>query len=79
MWLYRWGMSIARVQLLSIDQPTIVYKHDKNKDGKKEFKKLDALAVYKAQKKWEENNLNREEGKPIVLDFSNFGKNTNTK
>jgi len=77
MYDYNWGYTIAQIQLLSIDQPIVVYHHDKkNKDGKKEFKKVNAVDVLKAQLKWEQNNANREEGKPIVLDFSNFGKNT---
>lgn len=73
MYAYYWLYTIAELQLLAIDQPIVVYHHEnKDKDGKRVFKKLDALTVLKAQKKYEESKAKRGD-KPIVLDFSNFG------
>lgn len=54
-----------------------MYDHNKKgKDGKKEFRKLDSLSVLQAQMRWEESKA-KQDGKPIVLDFSNFNNTTN--
>lgn len=71
MYAYYWLYTAAEIQLMTIDQPMVVYNHDKKE--KQEFKKQNALSVLKAQKKWEENK--RKQGdKPIVFDLSKFGK-----
>lgn len=75
MWGYYWGYTIAQIELMAMDAPIVVYHKDK-KNGKKEFKKADPVAVLRTQMKWEENNKNRKEGEKIVL---NFGGNNQSE
>lgn len=55
--------------LLALDQPLVVYDNDK-----KQKHEVTSLDVLKARQKWEQAEKERG-GKPIVLDFSNFGNN----
>lgn len=70
MYEYRVGLTIAQVQLLTIDQPLVVYKKDnanKPKPGQKGYKKTAA----EAQKDYERWKARHEEeqkrGKKITL------------
>lgn len=69
MYDYWWGLTWQEVQLLSIDQPLVVYDHKTEK--KKGFKKVNPLDVIRAKKEWEEKYKGREDEK-IKIDFSQY-------
>ena len=65
MWDYYWGLTAAQVELLTIDQPIVVYQKDKEKVP---WKDGTATASYaeKQLRKWEEKKRLREQtGKNI--------------
>ena len=75
MWDYYWGLTAAQVELLTIDQPIVVYKADKDND--KPWKNGTATAGYaKSQyQKWLEKKKKREaEGKDLGKMFQNGRK-----
>lgn len=66
MWDYYWGLTAAQVELLTIDQPIVVYKADKDND--KPWKKGTVSENYaqKQYQKWLEKKKQREaEGKDL--------------
>jgi hypothetical protein len=72
MWDYYWGLTAAQVELLTIDQPIVVYKADKDND--KPWKNGTATEGYaKSQyQKWLEKKKKREaEGKDLGKMFQN--------
>ena len=79
MWDYYWGLTAAQVELLTIDQPIVVYKADKDND--KPWKKGTVSECYanKQYQKWLEKKKKREaEGKDLdfrtgkKVDFGHF-------
>lgn len=75
MWDYYWGLTAAQVELLTIDQPIVVYKADKDND--KPWKNGTATENYaKSQyQKWLEKKKKREaEGKDLGKMFQNGRK-----
>ena len=69
MWDYYWGLTAAQVELLTIDQPIVVYKADKNKEKPWKDGTITAEYTDKAYRKWLEGKKKRErEG--TTLDFS---------
>jgi len=69
MWDYYWGLTAAQVELLTIDQPIVVYKADKDND--KPWKKGTVSESYaqKQYRKWLEKKKKREaEGKDAAMD-----------
>lgn len=79
MWDYYWGLTAAQVELLTIDQPIVVYKADKDND--KPWKKGTVSEGYanKQYQKWLEKKKKREaEGKDLdfrtgrKVDFGHF-------
>lgn len=68
MWDYYWGLTAAQVELLTIDQPIVVYKADKKEAPWKDGKVSEEYA--KSQyRKWLERKQQRErEGKTIDLE-----------
>ena len=78
MWDYYWGLTAAQVELLSIDQPIVVYKADKDND--KPWKKGQVSGGYaKSQyQKWLEKKKREAEGKKLDfqqgrrVDFQHF-------
>jgi len=75
MWDYYWGLTAAQVELLTIDQPIVVYKADKDND--KPWKNGTATEGYaKSQyQKWLEKKKKREaEGKDLGKMFQNGRK-----
>ena len=75
MWDYYWGLTAAQVELLTIDQPVVVYKADKDND--KPWKNGTATEGYaKSQyQKWLEKKKKREaEGKDLGKMFQNGRK-----
>ena len=75
MWDYYWGLTAAQVELLTIDQPIVVYKADKDND--KPWKNGTVTEGYaKSQyQKWLEKKKKREaEGKDLGKMFQNGRK-----
>ena len=73
MWDYYWGLTTAQIELLTIDQPIVVYKKDEDND--KPWKKGTVSGTYAKSQydKWLEKKKKREaEGKN--LDIFNKGK-----
>ena len=79
MWDYYWGLTAAQVELLTIAQPIVVYKADKDND--KPWKKGTVSEGYanKQYQKWLEKKKKREaEGKDLdfrtgrKVDFGHF-------
>ena len=81
MWDYYWGLTAAQVELLTIDQPIVVYKADKDND--KPWKNGTATETYaKSQyQKWLEKKKKRDaSGSPDIgkvlsgrkLDFGHY-------
>jgi hypothetical protein len=79
MWDYYWGLTAAQVELLTIDQPIVVYKADKDND--KPWKKGTVSGSYAKNQyqKWLEKKKKREaEGKKLDfqqgrrIDFQHF-------
>ena len=83
MWDYYWGLTIAQVELLTIDQPIVVYKRDdsnKPKPGEKGFTRTadQAQAAYRKWKERQEREKNS--GKKINLNtFLSTGKKEEVK
>ena len=72
MWDYYWGLTAAQVELLTIDQPIVVYKADKDND--KPWKNGTATESYanNQYQKWLEKKKKREaEGKDYDKMFQN--------
>ena len=68
MWEYYWGLTAAQVELLTIDQPIVVYKADQNKEKPWKDGKVSGEYANKAYRTWLENKKRRErEGKKIDL------------
>ena len=75
MWDYYWGLTAAQVELLTIDQPIVVYKADKDND--KPWKNGTATEGYAKNQyqKWLEKKKKREaEGKDFDKMFQNGRK-----
>ena len=73
MWNYYWGLTAVQIELLTIDQPIVVYKKDEDND--KPWKKGTVSGTYANSQydKWLEKKKKREaEGKN--LDIFNKGK-----
>jgi len=79
MWDYYWGLTAAQVEILTIDQPIVVYKADKDND--KPWKKGTVSEGYanKQYQKWLEKKKKREaDGKDLdfrtgrKVDFGHF-------
>lgn len=68
MWDYYWGLTAAQVELLSIDQPIVVYKADQNKEKPWKDGKVSESYAQKAYRKWLEGKKKREkEGSEIDI------------
>ena len=68
MWDYYWGLTAAQIELLTIDQPIVVYKKDEDND--KPWKKGTVSEGYanKQYQKWLEKKKKREaEGKDLDI------------
>lgn len=81
MWGYRWGYTAAEIDLLSIDQPIVVYDHKTDKKGKKEFRKARAVDTIKASNEWKAKYEGTDGKTKLDLSGFNFGgatDNTNT-
>lgn len=69
MWDYYWGLTAAQVELLTIDQPIVVYKKDNDKE--KPWNNGTATEDYakKQYQKWLEKKRRREaEGKAVDVE-----------
>ena len=78
MWDYYWGLTAAQVELLTIDQPIVVYKADKDND--KPWKKGTVSETYanKQYQKWLEKKKKREaEGKTLDIGQIQNGRKVN--
>ena len=76
MWDYYWGLTAAQVELLTIDQPIVVYKKEKKEAPWKNGTVSEEYAD-KQYRKWLERKKQRErEGKTIDLEktFANGQK-----
>jgi hypothetical protein len=76
MWDYYWGLTAAQVELLTIDQPIVVYKKEKREAPWKDGKVSEDYAD-KQYRKWLERKKQRErEGKTVDLEktFANGQK-----
>ena len=77
MWDYWWGMSESQIDLLLIDQPLVVYKHNKdtkkgnNKKGKFDSPTPSKLRVAEAEMKWKQKYGNGQKPK-LNLNMDNF-------
>lgn len=60
MWDYYWGLTSAQVDLLTIDQPIILYKADENKEKPWKEGKVSADYANKQYQKWLKNKEKRE-------------------
>ena len=60
MWDYYWGLTAAQVELLTIDQPIIVYKADETKVKPWESGHVSAEYANKQYEKWLKNKKERE-------------------
>lgn len=68
MWDYYWGMTAAQVELLTIDQPIVVYKKEKKDSPWKDGKVSEDYAS-KQYRKWLEGKKRRErEGRTIDIE-----------
>ena len=68
MWDYYWGLTAAQVELLTIDQPIVVYKKDENKPKPWEKGTVTEDYAKKAYQKWLEKKKKREaEGKNVDI------------
>ena len=68
MWDYYWGLTAAQVELLTIDQPIVVYKADKDNDKPWKNGTVSEGYANKQYQKWLEKKKKREaEGKDIDL------------
>lgn len=66
MWDYYWGLTAAQVEILTIDQPIVVYKKDENKPKPWENGTVSEDYAKKAYQKWLEKKKKREaEGKAV--------------
>ena len=77
MWDYYWGLTAAQVELLTIDQPIVVYKADKDKAKPWKDGTVSSDYANKAYLKWLEGKKQRERnGKRIDLEktFANGQK-----
>lgn len=74
MYDYYWGLTVAQIELLSIDAPMVVYKHERRKDknGKLAPKKANAVDVLKTAAAYKEKYKNKEN--KHTLDLSGFIK-----
>lgn len=83
MWEYRCGLTIAQVELLTIDTPIVVYRRDdsgKPKPGEKGFART-ADQAQAAYKKWKERQeREKKSGKKVNLEaFLSTGKKEEIK
>jgi hypothetical protein len=60
MWDYYWGLTAAQVELLTIDQPIVVYKADKTKDKPWKDGYVDSEYANRQYQKWLEKKRQRE-------------------
>ena len=68
MWDYYWGLTAAQVEILTIDQPIVVYKKDENKPKPWENGTVTEDYAKKAYQKWLEKKKKREaEGKNVDI------------
>ena len=76
MWDYYWGLTAAQVEILTIDQPIVVYKADKDKAKPWKDGSVSGEYANKAYLKWLEGKKRRvREGRKI--DFAKtFGSGT---
>lgn len=63
MWDYYWGLTAAQVELLTIDQPIIVYKAEKDNMPWKDGKATEDYANKQLQKWLEKKRQREKEGK----------------
>ena len=76
MWDYYWGLTAAQIELLTVDQPIVVYKKEKKEAPWKDGKVSEDYAD-KQYRKWLERKKQRErEGKTVDLEktFANGQK-----
>lgn len=73
MWEYRCGLTIAQIELLTIDQPIIVYKReqDKPKPGEKGFTRT-AEQAQKEYQKWKTRQEAEKKAKGKTLNMQDF-------
>lgn len=68
MWDYYWGLTAAQVELLTIDQPIVVYKADKNKEKPWKDGTVSKKYTDDQYKKWLEGKKKRDkEGKTFNM------------
>jgi len=61
MWDYYWGLTAAQVELLTIDQPIVVYKADEDNDKPWKNGTVSESYANKQYQKWLEKKKQREE------------------
>lgn len=74
MYDYYWGLTVAQIELLSIDAPMVVYKHERKRDknGRIIPKKASAVEVMQATTAYKEKYKNKEN--KHTLDLSGLVK-----
>lgn len=60
MWDYYWGLTAAQVELLTIDQPILVYKAEKNKEKPWKDGQVSSDYAKRAYQKWLEGKKKRD-------------------
>ena len=79
MWDYYWGLTSAQVEILTMDQPIVVYKADKDNDKPWTKGTVSESYANKQYQKWLEKKKKREEsgapdiGKALQGRKINFG------
>lgn len=74
MWDYRWGLTAAQVEILTIDQPMVAYKRDEDKETPWKNGKVSESYAKSQYQKWLEKKKKREkEGKTLDAEKV-FGK-----
>lgn len=69
MWDYYWGLTSAQVELLTIDQPIVVYKAEKKKEKPWKDGYVEDNYASKQYQKWLEKKKKRDaEGKTFKFD-----------
>jgi len=68
MWDYYWGLTAAQVELLTIDQPIVVYKAEKDNTPWKDGKATESYAKSQYQKWLEKKKKRDAEGKTLDME-----------
>lgn len=69
MWDYYWGLTAAQVELLTVDQPIVVYKADKKTEKPWKDGYVEDGYANKQYQKWLEKKKKRDaEGKTLKFD-----------